>query len=164
MKYLILGLIPLLTFCKNAEPTTSESKTVVDHNSATTEDAILSDTKKGYEVVNLGTHIKTDFQMPAKPERVTVLNAVIENDSLKLSVQFGGGCRKHEFMLISDGNYMESDPPKLNMYLDHQHNDDACRALIQEELAFDLSAIRYAVGNKIILNISGWEAPLTYTY
>lgn len=169
MKYLILGLIPLLTFCKNAEQTTSESAPiettgVVKNYVSEAGDAIVTDPKKGFEIVNLGTRIQSDFAIQPELDRVTITKAFIEGDSLKLSVQFGGGCRQHEFSLVSDGKYMKSMPPRLNMYLEHKHNDDACRAFIHEDLAFDLSAIRYAAGNKLVLQVVGWDSNLVYEY
>jgi hypothetical protein len=42
---------------------------------------------------------------------------------------------------MSPASFSESDPVQANLYLRHDANGDACRALIQRSLYFDLSPI-----------------------
>ena len=67
---------------------------------------------------------------------------VIENDTLSLTVSYGGGCETHEFILVTDGSFMESDPVKLNVTLTHNANDDPCEAYPTERYSFDLAPIK----------------------
>jgi hypothetical protein len=73
---------------------------------------------------------------------VTISAATVRSDSLELSVQFGGGCRDHEFGLITNGVFAESYPVQTWVRLAHDANNDMCRALLSRTLRFDLSPLR----------------------
>jgi hypothetical protein len=73
---------------------------------------------------------------------VTINSAVIRGDSLELSVQFGGGCRDHEFGLITNGVFAESYPVQTWVMLVHDANGDRCKALLSRVLRFDLSPLK----------------------
>jgi len=70
----------------------------------------------------------------------TINDVNIENDSLKLTVQYGGGCGTTNFELLTTGFFMESNPVQLNILLSFK-DDDPCEALIQEQICFDLSEL-----------------------
>ncbi len=55
--------------------------------------------------------------------------AYFEEDSLKLVVNYCGGCGTVDFDLITDGSFMESYPVQLNIVL-HIDDNDPCEALI----------------------------------
>lgn len=82
------------------------------------------------------------YQGPAKGDAFTVNELKIVGDSLYVTVQYSGGCKDHSFKMITHGNFMKSLPPKLPLYLEHNANQDECRALKSEKLAFDLKPLR----------------------
>lgn len=67
---------------------------------------------------------------------------VVREQTLEVVVQYGGGCRDHEWELVSRGLWKKSLPPQLDMVLIHNANGDMCRALITDTLRFDLSPAR----------------------
>lgn len=98
---------------------------------------------------------------------IFIQNAVINDNLLQLTVQYGGGCGEVEFKLVSDGIFMESNPVQSKVTLSLKDRD-SCKALITRELCYDLSALaaRYYNGYQvssgiIILRIEGY-APLVY--
>ena len=61
---------------------------------------------------------------------------------LYLKVEYGGGCRDHDFELYGMSSFLESDPPQASVYLSHNANGDACDALIISELEFSLVPLK----------------------
>ena len=99
-----------------------------------------------------------------KGDAYQIKSAAIEQDSLVLTITHGGGCKDHEYTLYTNGALMKSLPPKMNLLLHHNGNEDYCRALIQKRLAFDLSAIKELSSGTIILQIADYPTPLEHTY
>ena len=96
--------------------------------------------------------VTEDIDGPRWPnDPVTINSAQIVGDSLELSVQFGGGCRDHEFGLVTNGVFAESYPVQTWVRLAHDANGDMCKALLSRVLRFDLSPLK-AVYN------SGYQA------
>lgn len=103
---------------------------------------------------------------PAFNDAFSIESAWIDKDVLHCVVSYSGGCSKHEFALHSNGMYMKSMPPQLNVRLHHQSNGDACRELITDSLSFQINEARYP-GNKygkVILRLESWEGSLEYLY
>ena len=73
--------------------------------------------------------------------------ATIANDTLRLTVSFGGGCRMHEFTLVLSNAFMLTDPVRLRATLAHNANDDPCEAWLTEDLVFDLAPVRELYGD-----------------
>jgi hypothetical protein len=97
---------------------------------------------------------------PSDP--VTIKEATVRADSLELVVNYGGGCRAHSFLLLSDAAWMESFPVQVGVRLAHDAEGDSCRALLSRILRFDLSPLRAAYNSSyqtttgiIRLNIRG---------
>lgn len=67
---------------------------------------------------------------------------VIENDTLTLTISYGGGCKKHYFTLVRDGSFMGSDPVRLVVALTHDDNGDTCEAYPTGHYVFDLTPIK----------------------
>lgn len=106
---------------------------------------------------------------PSDP--VTVQGFTIRGDSLELAVTFGGGCRDHAFVLLSDAAWMESYPVQVGIKLAHDANGDNCKALLSRVLRFDLSPLKaayaapYQSASGIMkLNIRGTAASVVYTW
>jgi len=67
---------------------------------------------------------------------------VVEDDALTLTVSYGGGCARHDFTLVADGEFRESNPVQLDVFLAHDANDDRCQAYPTEAYEFDLTPIQ----------------------
>ena len=67
---------------------------------------------------------------------------VIEDDTLTLTVSYGGGCETHDFTLVASGVFMESYPVQLGVSLTHDANGDMCEAYLTAEYEFDLTPIK----------------------
>ena len=101
----------------------------------------------------------------------SILNGEIKSDFMKVLVQYGGGCREHEFESFTNFAFLEkideegnSFPPTLRIVLKHNGNGDNCRALIQKEILFDLQNTRERGQKEILIQLTGWETPLVYRY
>lgn len=104
-------------------------------------------------------------------DQVTIEGFTIRGDSLELAVTFGGGCRDHTFILLSDGAWMESYPVQVAVKLAHDANGDNCKALLSRVLRFDLSPLKaayaasyQATSGIMKLNIRGTTASPVYTW
>ena len=67
---------------------------------------------------------------------------VIEDDTLTLTVSYGGGCARHDFTLVADDEFREPNPVQLDVFLAHDANDDRCEAYPTEAYEFDLTPVR----------------------
>ena len=104
-------------------------------------------------------------------DQVTIQGFTIRGDSLELAVTFGGGCRDHAFVLLSDAAWMESYPVQVGVKLAHDANGDNCKALLSRVLRFDLSPLKaaysasyQATSGIMKLNIRGTSASPVYTW
>ena len=93
-----------------------------------------------------------------------VTQAAVQNDTLVLTVQHGGGCTPHFYALyMTPDMFMESLPAQANLYLYHEANGDQCKALLTRTLVISLSPIRrlyrqlYGRDDEIVLNIFEWN-------
>ncbi len=107
---------------------------------ASTDDRTLS----GSVVINDGTDKAIALQESDAYELETdgEHEPVIENDTLTLTVSYSGGCEVHDFTLVTDGSFMESDPVQLVVTLTHDANDDPCEAYPTDRYAFDLTHLK----------------------
>lgn len=94
----------------------------------------------------------------------TIVSAAVEGDSLRMTLQFGGGFRTHEFRLEADGAATKSMPRQQPLSLNHNSHGDMGRALLQEDHAFDLRPYRDPSQAKIRLRLAQWPVLLDYTY
>jgi hypothetical protein len=104
-------------------------------------------------------------QWPSDP--VTIMTAEVMGDSLELVVNYGGGCRDHSFLLLSDAAWMESNPVQVGVKLSHDAKGDSCEALLSRMLRFDLMPLTIAYNNAyqvtsgtLRLNIRGFSSVL----
>lgn len=66
----------------------------------------------------------------------------INADTLFMEITHGGGCQQHDHALfMSPSVFAESFPVQANLYLRHNANGDACKALLQPKLCFDLRPV-----------------------
>ncbi len=107
---------------------------------------------------------------PGAPTDTKVISAAaVVGDSLAVTVTYSGGCEEHLFGLCWDGAFAESNPVQVSTFISHDSMQDPCDALPSEELIFDLLPLRAAYESSyqsdtgaIIINLDGWETPLTY--
>ena len=67
----------------------------------------------------------------------------VEKSNLLLSLTYSGGCKEHKFELVA-WNYFVRRPNEIqaDILLSHDSNSDSCKAIIKEELCFDLSPMK----------------------
>lgn len=105
-----------------------------------------------------------DAVSPSWDSPFSVQTALVDGDSLRVTVQYGGGFRDHAFQLVSGGAATKSLPRQQPITLEHQGNGDPGRALITQDKAFDLRPFRDPSQGRIVLLLGGWNAPLEYVY
>ena len=88
----------------------------------------------------------------------------IQGDTLYASVIYSGGCGKHNFSLESNGPLLKSLPPKQPLMIVHRSDDDPCRALIIENIKFDISSYRGTPSGTTVLLLENWNQHLSYSY
>jgi hypothetical protein len=109
-------------------------------------------------------------------ERNAIGSVRVDRSQLKMTVTYGGGCHVHNYTLFMDPVvFAESAPVQANLYLHHYGDGDFCRALITEELSFDLQPMLdlhmqyYGHEDEILLNVyhqpdSTWVLEETVLY
>ena len=96
---------------------------------------------------------------------------VITEDVLTLNVSYGGGCKAHDFTLVTSGVFQGTDPVELQAVIAHNANTDSCEAYLTETYHFDVSPLK-AHYQKIYqtqegalgLRIQGIPEPVVYTF
>ena len=93
-------------------------------------------------------------------DHFTLEGIEITGDIITLDITYSGGCNDHDFSLfMSPAAFLESYPVQANLYLRHNGYDDACDALISEEVSFNLRLIAelyrlfYGRYDEIIINV-----------
>ncbi|MDN5214654.1 hypothetical protein QQ020_21420 [Fulvivirgaceae bacterium BMA12] len=114
--------------------------------------------------------IDPDNCTPVIDPGLIIENATVEQNQLKLTIRYGGGCGTVENKLLTCGYFMESNPVQLAVALSHKDNDP-CKALVKKQLDFDLSPladlynINYVEQDRvIILRLSGYDEALRYKF
>jgi len=101
--------------------------------------------------------INKTYEWSGSTDRFNLIEQSINGDTLILVVEYGGGCKDHFFTMNTNSAWMKSMPPKLNLWLEHENNDDNCRALITKSLFFDLKPIRYNPSQSVLIIVNGEE-------
>ena len=96
--------------------------------------------------------------------------ARVDGDRLMVRVSSSGGCEDHEFVGCQRP-IVPMEPIQFRITLAHDANNDACEAVISEELVFDLTIIRdiYLTffntdDGQVSLFITDYEQPLIYRF
>ena len=90
------------------------------------------------------------------------MQAAIKGDSLVVKVAYSGGCAEHAFDLFAAGPQVRSLPPKQPLMIAHEAHGDACRARIEETLAFDLRPHRMSPKGLTVILFN--DTTLMYRY
>ena len=72
-------------------------------------------------------------------DNTTISNVTFLKTILSLSVNYGGGCKEHEFAMFGDIALLKTTPPSVNIYLSHNANKDNCKSLITEKIHFNIA-------------------------
>ena len=75
-------------------------------------------------------------------DEYTLNSATITDDTLNISVSYGGGCEDHQLTLVVSETFLESFPVQLHTSLAHNANEDPCEAWLTETHRFDLTPIK----------------------
>jgi hypothetical protein len=104
---------------------------------------------------------------PADP--LQILEGEISGDFLHLRVSYTGGCRIHDIKGVAWGGWMESFPVQTRVFLSHDDRNDACDAVVTEDLRFDLRPLRDAYVDSygpadpgtttVVFEVTGTEPP-----
>ena len=95
---------------------------------------------------------------------IKVLHAKINNDILSLSVLYKGGCKTHQFKLISRKEYAKTLPMQLPLYLLHKNSGDTCNKIITDTLQFNIADIKFPGTHKLNVLINNFGEKLEYNY
>ncbi len=107
--------------------------------------------------------VDADLYENAPADEFQFQSVIIDGSCLKVIVRYGGGCEEVVFQLIDASAIMESFPIQRNIRLSLEDNDQ-CKALITQELFYDLTPLQVEGNSKIILNLQGFQGSLTYQY
>ena len=101
---------------------------------------------------------------PPSAAPFAILDAQVDGDSLRTTLQFGGGFRQHTFTVEALGAPTKSLPRQHTLRLLHDADGDMGRALLTETHAFDLQPYRDPSRPTVVIRLEGWEGRLEYTY
>jgi hypothetical protein len=108
-------------------------------------------------LVDMNTKIPSDpFQL---------IDAHVDDDNkLHLTVEYGGGCKEHEFKILGSNAILKSMPAQRPVMIVHIANSDECRSIIREEILIDISDFAYTKedGSQIILLLDGQRLSFIY--
>lgn len=116
--YILLALIPVLQSCqtKQIAKTVSVSKPTYD-----------------FAIINMNDIEIGDLLYKLKGVK-------LQEGQLFVDVEYSGGCVKpHIFSLVTDG--MVRDAGVMKFALLHKTKDDKCKALLKENMTFDISSV-----------------------
>lgn len=105
---------------------------------------------------------------PVAPD-AEITGLSITADVLTIGVTYSGGCAQHDFDLFWAGSFLESFPVQAVLVLTHDAHGDLCKALISENVAFDLAPLRavyqdgYGEGAATI-NLRVGSSSIAYTF
>ena len=67
---------------------------------------------------------------------------VIYKDKLNLTYQYNGGCKDHSVTLFTNAKIKEHEgEPALNIFIEHEDNNDLCKAIKKKTETFNLKNI-----------------------
>ena len=91
-------------------------------------------------------------------------SAFISGDTLHAIVQYSGGCGTHTFDIETTGALLKSLPPKQPIRIVHRSDNDPCRALIIEEIKFNIKEFNGSPRGTTVLMLENWKQHLSYSY
>lgn len=103
--------------------------------------------------------IDSSFSVDNKNMRMNILNMQLNKDILTLEINYGGGCKEHEFNMYTTGAMVNNN---IQLFLVDKQNEDFCKMLINDTLTFNLSNLKKLSKNKLYITINRNEQLLQY--
>lgn len=94
----------------------------------------------------------------------TITNVVLNGDCLEVTIS-SSGCDPNGWMmsLVASEDVVETLPVQQNIKIE-LINNQACLAVFQKTVSFDLTSVQNTGQNQVLLNIDGWNTPILYQY
>jgi len=94
----------------------------------------------------------------------TITNVVLSEDCLEITVS-SSGCDPDNWTmnLIGAMSLATVSPPHVGVKVE-LINNEACLAVFQKTVSFDLKDFQWTGQNQVLLNINGWNTPILYQY
>lgn len=107
--------------------------------------------------------VDMSIKIPSDPFQLIDVH-VDDDNKLHLTVEYGGGCKDHDFKILGSNAILKSMPAQRPVMIVHNANNDECRAIIREDILIDISDLAYIKeeGSQIILLLDGQR--LNYIY
>lgn len=86
-------------------------------------------------------------------------DVIITGDSIKITVAYSGGCKKHTFEIIWNETLTVTTPPQTGLIILHDANGDMCEAYITETIAFCISDLSdtFSFDTLYVGILNGWS-------
>lgn len=94
----------------------------------------------------------------------TITNVVLNGDCLEITVS-ASGCDPDNWTmnLVGAKSLAAVSPPHVGVKLE-LINNEACLAVFQKTVSFNLTAFQWVGQNQVQLNVDGWNTPILYQY
>ena len=104
-----------------------------------------------------------DFNTIKSRDEFDILSVKIENDSLKVTISYGGGCADNQqFCLVGDNSVtMDSEIPRRSVKLIFIE-EDPCEAAISKNHSFDIRNLKLQSNSRIFLMLEKWSDDILY--
>ena len=86
------------------------------------------------------------YKITPSGDELVIRSLEREGIGLVIMVQFGGGCKSHDFRLLKQNTYSEGGTITSNWLLHHDDNGDLCKAWPVQYLFFDLRKMQTTNG------------------
>ncbi|RRA94703.1 hypothetical protein [Paenimyroides viscosum] len=94
----------------------------------------------------------------------TITNVILNGDCLEVTIS-SSGCNPDNWTmnLVGAKSLAAVSPPHIGVKVE-LINNEACLAVFQKTVSFDLTDFQWVGQNKVQLNIDGWKTPILYQY
>jgi len=133
---------PYLIFLFLSIAIVSCNKEVRDTDDSSTEIILTSSSSAFREAVANRSSEKSD--------PFVLRDVIFTGDTVKITVSYSGGCKRHSFEIIWDETLSDTEPQQTGLIILHNGNGDSCEAYITETLAFNISDL---AGNLTLNNL-----------
>jgi|GEM_PF-1175254 len=153
MKSIILPCAITLAFALTLNACGSKSAASAEATETSANDSGKKPGKKGPKNKILPITVDPNANT-SETDNFSLYSAEIEDGYLKTIVNYSGGCKEHNFSMVTNGMWLKSNPPQLNLTLLHNANEDFCKAFIFDTLRFDMTNCVNPSVNKVVLRVN----------
>lgn len=158
MRIIVLSTLALLLFAGAGCGNRKKKKNQPDPNAI---EANRYTTERGSTVWVM----MADFTEEIKSDPFTIIDVHVDDmNKLHLTVEYGGGCKKHDFKIIGSKAVLKSFPAQRPVMIIHNGHNDECRSIVRDEILVDISDFAYTKedGSEIILLIDEQRVSFKY--